>query len=97
MKCTINADQVRYACINNNWFTCGNSERYANLLNGIRETGAFPVECLAHQVQAIAGAIAANSDVDECRKTCDLSYREYVDQVIVYTILNDCLTLQLED
>lgn len=59
---TMTAEELRSLCIRKNWYTCGTTEEYANLLSMVGESWE-PVDLTTEKLAVIAEDILMHSDL----------------------------------
>lgn len=81
----IDTDKLRQTCINNNWYTKGNTEDYKNMFR-ICECDTVSLELLYE----IAENIYNHTNIASAREGCDFGYTDEENILNMMIYINNC-------
>lgn len=87
----IDTDKLRNICINNNWYTAGNTANYNNMFRMCQKNNIS-----TNQLFKIAKDIYEHSNVEKAKQGCskDYSDKENILNMMIY--INDCTYVYYE-
>lgn len=81
----IDSDKLRNMCINNNWYTAGNSEDYSKMFEMCKRNNIT-----TNQIYKIAKDIYEHTNVSRAKTGCSTEYSDNENILNMMIYVNDC-------